>query len=339
MVTILLLAVLTFIDILSSRDGGNSLLLAQAETSNGVPREAIERFCRDEFLVAYRVDADGVASTGQSAHPVTVAAANDCYQSVLGYQMTQGGFFTSPEQRGCAVLNVAAAREIFGGGQVLGNTFDMDGAVWTVAGVAEDLDDSAVVYIPSRRDGGDITELFALVDGGSVSEEYALTALKSLGVTERGWQITSLLRVVSLTRRMLSAAWQAAFVAVSLVAIVWLCRCGITQLRKSRSELGTQYFTELSKQGAQAVALVFLIAVLVALLAAAILLFSRVLLSFMLEAGRLPDVKRLASAAMQSGRVGTVARQFLAAAIALSMYVISLFITVVHLLRRKKRGA
>ena len=168
----------------------NLLLVTPLQLSSpGIGVSRIEEFTDNNFLVTYEITSSDRVSLAYADFPVTVVATNSCYSQILGYNLTEGSFFSkqawTARQRH-AVLNETAAFSVFGSSRIAGNQFKIRGDTWLVTGIINDGDnDNSRVYIPSSVTGGQAGYFFALIsEAAGISETYIKNSMKTLGIHE-----------------------------------------------------------------------------------------------------------------------------------------------------------
>ncbi|MCL1906169.1 MAG: ABC transporter permease, partial [Clostridiales bacterium] len=158
LVAALLLAALAWLTLRCSDEGYSRLLLAKSAAAPGLDTSLLEDFCKEEFLLTYETEQRATAQAHHYRLPVTLIGTNSCYGQILGYRMLSGGFFSAAAwQAGNreAVLNAAAAFQLFGGYQVVGQTFKLEGATWLIIGVLDDgQEETPRIYVPASVTGG-----------------------------------------------------------------------------------------------------------------------------------------------------------------------------------------
>lgn len=186
---LLLLALLGIFAWFIRCQGFQDLLLVSSGDGFSPPLnlERLEEIAEAEFPLTYEIPGQALAGAGLGEHPVRVIGTNHRYPRLTAYPLLRGGFFTKAAEQGKrrqAVLNTAAAREIFGGDNITGKTFGMSGGRWLVAGVMEDgHEDEPRVYVPGPVRGEGPRSLLVLLREG-VDEGYVKTILQALGVYE-----------------------------------------------------------------------------------------------------------------------------------------------------------
>ncbi|MCL2059166.1 MAG: ABC transporter permease [Oscillospiraceae bacterium] len=159
------------------RFGQKSQLLAapQARGGAGVDIWDIEDIQTEEStLITYEIRAQVVAGAIRQDHRMNVIGANSSYNGVMGYPVANGGFFSkeafllgSRE----AVLNERAASALFGGGNLVGNSFILNNESWMVVGVIMDGDDGeSNIYVPAS------SELISALSGAGGAGSGGVTA-------------------------------------------------------------------------------------------------------------------------------------------------------------------
>lgn len=280
---LLLLAALAFLAREAVSMRYNDLLLATPlkPGTAGPDTENLEQFCEDEFLVTYEIRQEKTARAINSGHPVTVIGTNACYQNVLNYAMLDGGFFTKTAwdaNSRHAVLNETAAFKLFGSKNISGKTMRIGEETWLVTGVIQDGDeDNANVYVPSGATGGRPQSLMALL-GGGVTEAYAKTALKSLGIHDNAYKFYNLSKLASMYGERFDVAWKTAAMLLAVFIAVRSALNVSKRLRSMKKLLNNQYLTELAaSRRADMVKAAGMIILLVACIAASLVLSVQIL--------------------------------------------------------------
>jgi len=197
--TALLLAALGYLSLRCEEEQYGRLLLAKSAAAHGLSPQQIEDFCAEEFLITYEIERAAMAQAHSFRLPVAMIGTNSCYAQVMGYRMLAGGFFSSAAwQAGnrAAVLNRAAAFQLFGNNEVTGQTLKLEGANWLVSGVLDDGDaENPRVYVPAGVMEGNVGSLLVLLDDNLVNADYAVNGLKQLGVYDSNYTIVNLAAV------------------------------------------------------------------------------------------------------------------------------------------------
>ena len=166
----------------------NTLLITPSQIGiPGINISRIEEFTETDFLLTYEIKSQDRISLDYADFPVTVIAANSCYQQIKKYSMIEGAFFPKQSWTGKqkhAVLNEAAANAVFGSGNITGSLFKLRGETWLVTGVINDRDnDTSRVYIPSSITGGSANSFLALLSvSAGYDETLIINSLKKLGI-------------------------------------------------------------------------------------------------------------------------------------------------------------
>lgn len=249
--SLMLLAAMAFLAAKAGGERYESLLLAVPVKTGGAGLDtaSLEQFCEDEFLLTYEIRQEKNARAINSGNTVTVTGTNSCYQSVLGYVMTDGGFFTKAAweaKERHAVLNETAAFRLFGSWNISGKTLRIDGETWLVTGVIRDGDeDNANIYAPSGVTGGRPQSVMALT-GGGVTATYAKNALKSLGIHDAAYEFYDLSKLASLYGGRFAAAWKSAAFLTAVIVTVMAALGTASRSRAIKARLKDQYLTELA---------------------------------------------------------------------------------------------
>jgi len=218
--------------------GGKSQLLAEpsAVGINGTGIGYIEDFL-DEYstLVTYEIRRQSSARAVRQGHNMTVIGTNSVYAAVMGYPITDGGFFTGDAYRSGAreaVLNELAAAALFGGGRLYGSPIYINGELWTVVGVMIDDGDAENIYVPATSElmnsaagasgqGAAAGSLMVLLKGyGAAEAATAVNNLKNLGVTENSYTFKRLGKAAASLGEMADVALRFAL-ALLLFAFGW----------------------------------------------------------------------------------------------------------------------
>lgn len=248
---LLLLAALALLALAAGgqRYGGLMLAAPSQAGTPGFDAEKLEQFCEDEFLVTYEIRQQKTVRALNSNHSATMIGTNACYQSVIGYSMLDGGFFTKAAWNAKSrhvTLNETAAFELFGSRNISGKTLRIGAETWLVTGVMQDGDkDNANIYAPSGATGGSPQSLMALL-GGGITEAYAKNALKSLGVHDSAYEFYNLSRLSSLFGERFGVAWKSAVCLLAILVAAGAAGGSFERLRGIKSQLKERYLAELA---------------------------------------------------------------------------------------------
>ena len=303
-----LLAALFLLSLAPSVAGRPFLLAAPSGSgAQGLNIDAINDF--EEFLVTYELRQNKNASSSKGSHSVTLIGTNSHYRDVLGYPMLHGGFFTEAAFSAGyrhAVLNKKAAVGLFGGVDVAGNAFKMDGESWSVAGVIDDGDETSNLYAPSSLTGGRPQSLMVLLDcldGGGASEVYAINGLKTLGVRDSSFEFVNFQRMADAFGERFAVAWKAALCLLAILAFRAMIIKMASWLPGYRQEMKRMYLREFAAENPLGILKMLGGAILLACCVAAVLIFSMQVLGAFLSwrglampSGRITDFSRLVDA-------------------------------------------
>jgi len=212
----------------AGRFGGGRALLAEpaAHGGAGISLQSIEDFREEaKILATYEIRAKAPANAVNKTHSMTVIGTNAVYGSVLGYPAIDGGFFTEAAFKSGAreaVLNRRAAASLFGGGNIAGSVFRLNGDIWTVAGVIIDDDaENANIYVPatssviSGSDAGSAGLSAQSANGGlmilmggpaAAGMPMTIALIKELGISESSYTFKNLGKAVDSFKEMAAAA-------------------------------------------------------------------------------------------------------------------------------------
>ena len=278
----LLLAALGWLTWRCAQEQYGRLLLAKSAAAPGLSPQQAEDFCRDEFLLTYEIERQTIAQAHNYRLPTTLIGTNSYYGQILGYRQLAGGFFSAAAfkaQNREAVLNRAAAFQLFGANEVIGQTLKLEGASWLIVGVLDDGDDqNPRVYVPASVSGGNIDSLLVLLDDKTVNADYAINGLKQLGVYDRNYTIVNLATAAAVFGQRLRVGLYTALILVLLL----LLKKGAGRLNVSlplyRAQLKQVYFRELlAAQGADLAKTAMLTIAMLGALAALIYLALQIL--------------------------------------------------------------
>ena len=130
-------------------------------------------------------------SNGFRAEEVTVIATNDNYSYFSGMQIRSGAFFNSVHEdrkMAVAVLNEAAAYQMFGNYDCIGERIYLNQSAFTVIGIVKESGnvDEAKIYVPERT-----TDVLGIV-GPEVNQlwcRFANMAEASMLISKMGYSI------------------------------------------------------------------------------------------------------------------------------------------------------
>ena len=248
LLAVLLSAALGWMAWRCAREGYGRLLLAISDSPRGISPQAAEEFCRENFLVTYAIETQSTAEAHNFRLPVTLVGTNSYFAQILSYRLLSGGFFSAAawkaENRE-AVLNAAAAFQLYGSYDVVGQSLRMDNTVWLVAGVLDDGDaDKPRVYAPASVTGGNADSLMVLLDDHLVNVDYAKNGLKELGVYEGNATVVHLAAAAAAFGQRLTVGLRGMLI---LLILLLLRRCGSFALRRLphyREQMKQRYLRE-----------------------------------------------------------------------------------------------
>jgi len=158
---------------------------------------------QDLFLAAPMVDATVAIEkaeqmnlyltyeTASTHRDTTLLSVSHAYGRVLGYSMLSGSFFTAnaqEERQKCVVLNESLARDAFGGFDIVGLTYKINGEPYLVTGVVDDKQERKNAYIPAQNTAA---SFLAVME----TEEQTIADLRSLGVNANRFHLVNLSEV------------------------------------------------------------------------------------------------------------------------------------------------
>jgi hypothetical protein len=248
LVAAVLLAVQGYLSLRCGQEQYGRLLLAKSTIARSLSPQQVEEFCQEEFLVTYEIERQIQVEAHNFRLAATLITTNSCYAQIAGYRLLNGGFFSAAaEQAGSreAVLNEAAAFQLFGGQGAYGQIIKMEGASWLVVGVLDDGDrENPRVYAPASVAGGSIDGLLVLLDDNLVNVDYAKNGLKQLGVYDSNYTIVDLAAASAAFGQRLIVSLQAALI---LIILLLLQRCAAllsSRLPLYRDQLKQLYLRE-----------------------------------------------------------------------------------------------
>lgn len=169
--------------------------------------EQLEKLNGHPFLISYEIESETHVRSLNTGTTATLNATNASYPFLTGYQMIRGSFFTEKDQkekRRLAVLNRAAAVELFGSTDICGNEITLKEERFTVIGVIEDsggikrTEKKIRIYISaSSADEKDPASFFIKTqqNGDEIQANYIY---KSLTEREGGYTFFSFRRIMEL---------------------------------------------------------------------------------------------------------------------------------------------
>lgn len=247
----ILLAALAFLAAAAGSMRYDNLLLAvpQKTGTAGLNTQKLEEFCEEEFLLTYEIKQEKNAKAVNSSHVVTLIGTNAAYPDIIGYVMLDGGFITKAAWEAAerhAVLNETAAFKLFGSKNISGKTLRIGGETWFITGVIQDKDaDNANIYAPSSVTGGSPQSLMSLT-GGSITQVYAVNALKSLGIRDTAYDFYNLSSLASLYGEFFLVAWQAAVCLLAILAAAIAAIRAQDFMRSLKVKLKKEYIADIA---------------------------------------------------------------------------------------------
>ena len=216
--------------------GPNALLVAglKSQTGNGVKINSIKDFTEDnQMLATYEIRRQSGAAAARETSGAAVIGTNAAYAGVMGYPFANGGFFTdSAYDAGAreAVLNQLSAEALFGGVNITGSAFRIDGELWSVAGVMIDDGDAENIYVPATSylisdavSGQNVSAgaLAVLMNTYGAAETAGVKSkLKDLGVGEDAYELLNIGKAAGALNEMSDVAVRFAL-ALSLFLFAW----------------------------------------------------------------------------------------------------------------------
>ena len=174
-----------------------------------------------EAIQTYENRVSGVVTAINVNHTVQLIGTNHSYPFVMGREMVAGGFFTRDAfyyRHLATVINEAAAFSFFGSTNVVGETLQINGQLYTVVGVISSEGD-ATVYIPAPLLGTQVEAVAASLQFNSFEE--IVNQWTQIGITEARYEFINLgiMRQVVQDRLWLSFAFIVILCCVSWVKI------------------------------------------------------------------------------------------------------------------------
>ena len=244
-----LIAALVRLTWLCGLEGYDRLLMAKGVSAEGIDIWRVEDFCRDEFLVTYEIEGRSVAEIHNYRSQVKLIGTNGYYAQIMSYRLLSGGFFSAAAWRAGsreAVLNAAAAFQLYGSEDVTGQQLRMDGAFWLIAGVLDDGGaDDPRIYVPASVAGGTAGSLMALLDGHSVNADYARGSLKQLGVYDGAYTVVDLPAAAAAFSQRLTVSLLAALILIILLLLRRWAGLLLGRLPRYREQMKRLYPREL----------------------------------------------------------------------------------------------
>lgn len=251
LVTTLLITL--FVLMLYTRSSYRNLLLVvpKNQGERGFTSQELEQFIKEEFMLTYEIYEQRQVKVSNLSYQGQIIGTNSQYAQILGYPLLSGGFFSQTafdEHRRQLVLNKTAAYNWFGNGTCSGSTMEIDSQIWMVTGVIDDGNKKeARVYIPASLSEGQTQTLMVLLDELTVSEAYASSALKKLGIQDEGY---SSIHLAQLAESFGERLWVSCRVIIVITLMLFLY-FSIQRLRKVwrllREELKDYYWRQLWK--------------------------------------------------------------------------------------------
>lgn len=146
-----------------------------------------------EVLLTYEKRQSGNINALNVNRTVQLVGTNHTYPFVMGKQMIHGRFFSRDAlvyRHQVAVLNEIAAFEFFGTTQASGNRLEINGDIYSVAGVIADGNENAMVYVPATIIGGQIEALAANLAFNT--EEHIVNVWRQLGIIDTHYDFVNL---------------------------------------------------------------------------------------------------------------------------------------------------
>lgn len=221
----------------------NRLLLLSKEAP-AITVQALEDEARPTAgLLTYETQEGAQLQTRYKRVSVELIGTNHAYAAATGYRMRSGGFLTETAQREGLkhiVLNEAAAQQLFGSHNIVGERAELKEEVYLVVGVISDGEKAARAYTILEGSAAPGSLLYAYGGG----EALARSALKELGLSTEAYHYVSL----SAIQDKIGANARALTYAAFLCMLICVLRVLGMQLRSAynalKSALGEHYPTE-----------------------------------------------------------------------------------------------
>ena len=230
------------------------LVAPVAVNSTRFSGDQLEKSNGDPFLISYEIESDVPVSALNTNSSAILLATNASYPFLTGYQMVSGSFFTEKDQkekRHLAVLNRAAALDLFGSTDICGIEITLKEERFTVIGVIEDSGGikstrkKIRIYIPvSSADEKDPVSFFIKTQQNG-DEIQAKAVYQSLTEREGGYTFFSFGSIMALLRDLSKTALRIGCAGISALLLIRIGRGWMSNLEEIRRLFAHQYLGEL----------------------------------------------------------------------------------------------
>lgn len=264
-----------------------------------LPPDAIEELNKNKFVITYEIVSEQTLKTANSTYSAVFRATNYSYPFAARFSLSSGGFFTKADYNSnaaVAVMNEKAAFDIFGGTDIVGNSFTSGGRPYTVSGViADDDNDNRNIYVPatvSNNPGGQKPDtLMCAIDSGA-SEEYIKNELKQIGVSDSRYNFINLGSAAEIIKERFTAALLITICGITLLLLSGCVSSFVSVYGEIRTLLEQFYIGELLfKKPVKILAFIGL-TIIIALFTAVIILAVRRIFGMMLGWGDSTELLR-----------------------------------------------
>lgn len=234
----------------------------------GFSAQELEDFMKEEFLLTYEIHGQEQVKASTSHYLAHTIGTNHSYAQILGYPLLSGSFFSPSafqEQSRQVVLNKNAASRWFGNLNLSGNQVQIGDEVWLVTGVIDDgLKKEARIYFPASLAHGQVQTLMVSMDNQAISDIYARSALKKLGIQKEQYSFLNLEQLIASFGQRLglvcSALLMSGLALLLYFGLGWFYRL----FADCRKQLKQLYFLELWQQSHRQLLTLLLLGLLIA---------------------------------------------------------------------------
>lgn len=230
------------------------LIAPVAVNSTRISGDQLEKLNGEPFLISYEIESEAPVNALNSGFAVALKATNGSYPYLTGYRMVSGSFFTEKDQkekRRFAVLNRAAAVDLFGSTDICGNELTLKGERFTVLGVIEDsggnrsMEKTNRIYIPVTLADEKDPCSFLIKTEQNGDEIQAKHLYKSLTEPVEGYTFFSFRRIMELMGDLSITALRIGCAGISAFLLKRIRRGWMSDLGALKTLYGHQYIREL----------------------------------------------------------------------------------------------
>lgn len=224
----------------------DDILLAEASAGSGVSIASLEDINQGRRMLTYKNKYQKRVEALNTRHDVRVIGTNYTWPFVMTHTLSSGSFFSQNDQTHrmrMAVLNEAAALEMFGNLDAVGNEIRIDSELYLVTGVLNDGTEELVVYIPAVILSSTANTVIMRLDD-DFTRASAIGILSGAGVAQPRYSFTD----YRLLRQIREERFLMALYCALLAGLMFILRRTfnlLTQkIRKAKATLSEVYIFE-----------------------------------------------------------------------------------------------